>query len=183
LEILPHLEQGNLLAAYDRRKPWGDPAGNLAVADTVLSIFRCPSSVLRQPGDTDYGGVMGSTLTSTSWQGSINNGVMIDVPERSGMRVSLGSIVDGASQTICVAESSDRPDETGRWISGFNCFSHDNGAITMANAGEIFSPHRTGAFVGFADGATKYLAVNIDAYVVGAICTRDHGEVFDDSAY
>jgi type II secretory pathway pseudopilin PulG len=183
LEILPHMEQSNLANRYNRRFPWDDPNTNLPVANTVLSIFRCPTSVLEFDGDTDYGGIMGSSLTTNSWANALNNGVLVDVPEKSNIRITMGSITDGTSQTICVGESSDRPDESGRWISGFNCFSHDNGAVTLVNAGEIFSAHRTGAYVGFVDGATKFLTREIDSFVVGAICTRDHGELFDESAY
>lgn len=183
LEILPYIEQANLLNAFDRRQSWDDPVKNLSIANTVLGLFRCPTSTVRFDGDTDYGGIMGSSLTSQTWTGASNNGVMIDVPTRKSFKVSIGSIVDGTSQTICIGESSDRTDASGRWISGFNCFSHDNGTITLTNSGEIYSGHKSGAFVGFVDGSTRYLVREIDAYVVGAICTRDHGEVFDDSAY
>jgi hypothetical protein len=168
---------------FNNRLPWDDPASNLSIANTVLSIFRCPTSVVEFDGDTDYGGIMGSSLTTNSWANALNNGVLIDIPAASNLRITMGSITDGTSQTICVGESSDRADESGRWISGFNCFSHDNGAVTLANSGEIFSAHRTGAYVGFVDGATKFLTREIDSYVVGAICTRDHGELFDESAY
>ena len=182
LPALPYLEQNPLLDRFDWKKPWNDPAGNLSVANTTLSVFRCPSSVLRFDGDSDYGGVMGSNLTSVTWLGSINNGVLIDVPSPQSVRVSVGSIVDGTSHTICVAESSDRPNDSGRWISGLNCFSHDNASIGDSNAGEIYSAHRLGAYVGFVDGSIRFLTSNVDLYVVGAICTRDRGEVIDDSA-
>jgi prepilin-type N-terminal cleavage/methylation domain-containing protein len=178
--VLPAVQYSREAARINRRLPWSDPSGNLAIADTVLSMFRCPSSILKFNGDTDYGGIMGSSLTTSTWSNALNNGVLIDIPPKSNLRITMGSIL---SQTICVGESSDRTEESGRWISGYNCFSHDNGAVTLVNSGEIFSAHRTGAYVGFVDGATKYLTRDIDSYVVGAICTRDHGEVFDEAAY
>jgi prepilin-type processing-associated H-X9-DG protein len=88
----------------------------------------------------------------------------------------VGDIRDGASQTICIAESSDRANDSGLWISGFNCFSHDNGAIGQG-AGEIGSFHSGGAYAAFADGSVRFLSSSLEPYVLGALCTRDLGEV------
>jgi hypothetical protein len=139
---------------YDRDRRWFSQLGNLAVANTELPVFRCASSIVEFPGDTDYGGMMGSILTSNSWINATNNGVMAEIRLRSDHPITMAKITDGTSQTICVAESADRmADEGGRWISGYSSFSHDNGAVNPENGGEIFSQHRTGAQVGFADGS------------------------------
>lgn len=184
LEILPHCEQGALAGQYDRSQPWGDPANNLAVANTSLSLFRCPSSNLKFEGDTDYGGMMGSILSSASWAGSLGNGVLIEVGTSDASPVSISGITDGTSQTICLVESTDRdPLDGGRWISGFNLVSHDSGAVSAFDGGEIFSLHRTGAYVTFADGAVKYLRSSVESKVIGALCTRNLGETVDADAY
>lgn len=182
LQILPYLEQTPLADRYDRTKPWSDPGGNLQVANTVLPVFRCPSAVLEMPGDTDYGGITGSPLTSIKLAGAFNNGVLLR-STAPGAPVRIGQITDGTSHTVAIAESPDRTTVGGRWISGFNCFSQDNGAIGGTDGGEIYSLHGSGAFVGFVDGGTRFLTRHLDQYIVGAICTRDHGEVFDSSAY
>lgn len=179
LDILPQLEQNALQQAYDRQRPWSDTASNLAVANTVLSVLRCPSSLESFPGDTDYGGMTGSMLTARDWSEAFFNGAMIEVLGPRARKLNFASITDGLSQTICIAESSDRqPEEGGRWVSGYNCFSHDNGEISLTNhGGEIFSYHRTGANAAFADGSVHYLVRDSDPYVIGAFCTRDLGEI------
>jgi prepilin-type N-terminal cleavage/methylation domain-containing protein len=183
LHVLPYLEQQVLLDRYDWRKSWRDPGGNLAVADAVLSVFRCPSTRFRFAGDSDYGGIMGSMLTSPQWTGSMNNGVLPEIKSNTGQYVTIESVLDGTSQTICLAESADRKLEPGRWISGFNSFSHDNGPINTDDSGEIYSLHASGAFAAFVDGSVRYLVNELDKYVVGAICTRDHGEFIDSSSF
>jgi len=183
VELLPYIEQDVLSGRFNRSLPWSDPAGNLAVADAVIPIFRCPSSLIQFPGDIDYGGVCGSSLTSASWVGAFENGVLIELINPGDVPVRIADITDGTSQTICVSESADRPPNAGRWASGYNCFSHDNGAVNALHGGEMFSQHRTGAYVGFADGSTKYLAASADAVVVGALCTRNLGDLVDMSAY
>ena len=60
--VLPYLEQAALLAMYDDRRAWDDPA-NEAVAYAHLAVFHCPSAVDRWAGKTDYGGNYGSALT------------------------------------------------------------------------------------------------------------------------
>jgi prepilin-type N-terminal cleavage/methylation domain-containing protein len=173
LEALAYLEEAALERRYDRQLPWFSQPGNLSVADTVLPIFRCPSSIVEFPGDTDYGGMMGSILTSSTWDEATNNGIMATIRLPQDRPITMAKVKDGASRTICVAESADRlADEGGRWISGDNCFSHDNGPVNPGHGGEIFSQHRTGAHVGFADGSTAYLSQSTDPYVVGALCTR-----------
>lgn len=177
LEILPHIEQGQLADAFDRSRLWTDPARNLSIANQSISILRCPSSAVKFAGDTDYGGMMGSTITSDNFQSAFNNGVLIDNEEGTAATIIYASITDGTSQTIAIAESSDRLETPGRWISGFSSFSHNNGNITNYQGGEIFSLHTRGANVAFADGSTRYLTLATAPYVVGALCTRNHGEV------
>ena len=184
LEILHYLEQEPLRSRFDRNTPWNGSVNNLAVANTVLPVFRCPSSTMDYPGDTDFGGVMGSSLTSIIWSGAFGNGVFVEVRGMSEKGIAIAAITDGTSHTICLAESADRdPSGGGLWISGFNCFSQDNGGINASGSGEIFSKHRTGANVALADGAIRFVVNSVDPYVVGALCTRSLQEVFDQSAY
>ena len=182
--LLPHIEQQNLADHYDSTKPWSDLNGNITVANSNLNLMRCPSSLLAFPGKTDYGGMMGSILTSTTWSGALENGVMTEIDLPNELPIEIAGITDGTSQTICIAESADRTATSGgRWISGYNCFSHDNGAIASEGPGEIFSQHRTGAYVGLADGGVKFLHIAIDPIVLGSLCTRNLGDVVDLNAF
>jgi prepilin-type N-terminal cleavage/methylation domain-containing protein/prepilin-type processing-associated H-X9-DG protein len=176
LELLPYLEQQALYIQFDRSRPWNDGGSNLSAAQTTLKIFRCASSVKKFPGKTDYGGVMGSTLT-VSPGFDFENGVMIEVGGWRRDFLTAAEIIDGTSQTIAIAECVDRPpDEGGMWVTGFNAFSHDNGTINGKASDDICSRHPGGALVGFADGRVCFLSQNIAPLIVGALCTRNGGE-------
>lgn len=183
LDIMSQLEQRHITDNYNWTLPWNDPQGNLTLANTNLTILRCPSSGEEFPGDTDYGGISGSILTSHDWNIAFDNGVLIDVPPTNSP-INFGAVIDGLSHTMCIAESPDRSaDGGGRWISGANCFSHDNGQVNLSDQGEIRSRHQTGANVALSDGSVRYLHRNVEAFVVGALCTRNLGEVISDDAF
>jgi prepilin-type N-terminal cleavage/methylation domain-containing protein len=180
VEVLPQLEQGALYRRYDRTKPWNDSEVNQSIAEQDLRVFRCPSAIKKFSGKTDYGGIMGSTIT-VSPGFDFKNGVMIEVGRRRRNYLVPAEIVDGMSQTLALAECADRAAGAGgRWVSGFNCFSHDNGTVNGPVSDDICSRHPQGAFVGFADGKVHFLSERTDAYVVGALCTRNGGEIVSD---
>jgi len=89
----------------------------------------------------------------------------------------VAEIVDGLSQTIALAECTDRPAAAGGlWITGFNAFSHDNGPINGKVTDDICSRHPGGAQVGFVDGRVQFLSQQTPGVVVGGLCTRNGGE-------
>ncbi len=177
--ILPQLEQNAIAARYDRKLAWNDPAGNAALAMTVIPTYRCPSSIIDYLGDTDYAGVQGSILgdpNSVAAHG-LNNGVLITSSPWRMNPVSLTEIVDGTSHTIFVAEVVDRSEaEHGLWADGSNVISHDNGGINAANTGEIFSRHPGGAYVALSDGSIRFVTESISKALIGALCSRDGRE-------
>jgi prepilin-type N-terminal cleavage/methylation domain-containing protein len=176
VELLPRLDHQALYVQFDRSRPWGDGARNWEAAQTTLKIFRCASSIKRFPGKTDYGGVMGSTLT-VSPGFDFENGVMIEVGGWRKDYLTSAEISDGTSNTIALAECVDRDqDEGGLWVSGFNSFSHDNGSINGKVSDDICSRHPGGAFVGLVDGRVHFLSQNTAAKIVGGLCTRNGGE-------
>jgi len=180
VESLPYLEQAALYSRFDRSKPWNDLSGNSALSHTNLRIFRCPSAIQKFDGKTDYGGVMGSTIT-VSPGFDFENGVMIEVGRARQAFLTPAEIVDGLSQTIALAECTDRPPESGGlWVSGTNIFSHDNGPINGKVSDDICSRHPGGAHVGFADGRIQFLSQQVSGYVVGAYCTRNGGELVNE---
>ncbi|MHB8972114.1 MAG: DUF1559 family PulG-like putative transporter [Pirellulaceae bacterium] len=174
--VLPYLEQS---AIYDRIKldrRWDDVAGNYDVSRETIPAFRCPSSVLDAPGDTDYAGIMGSSLTGLGWRGTFTSGVLLTLDALSPEAIGIAAITDGASNTICIAESADRSEEEhGKWADGLHIIHHSNGPINFGT-GEIFSRHRVGAFVARVDGGVVFLSTSTDPYIVGALCTRNGGE-------
>lgn len=174
--ILPYLEQGQLASQIDLKLPWDEPGPNRHAAETVLPIFRCPSSVVDFLGDTDYGGMRGSLMSGIGWNGKggvLGSGVMITVGTHSDPPVAISEITDGTSQTICIAEVADRSaDEHGMWADGRNAFSHDNGPINAESGGEMSSLHPGGAYAAFADGSVHFLSESISRHVLGALCTR-----------
>jgi len=177
VEVLPQLEQVALYQRYDRTRPWSDPAGNQSVAQQNLRVFRCASAIKKFDGKTDYGGVMGSTIT-VSPGFDFTNGVMLEIGRHRRNYLLPAEILDGLSQTLALAECADRAaDAGGLWVSGFNCFSHDNGTVNGPVSDDICSRHSQGAFVGFADGRVHFLAERTDGYVIGALCTRNGGEI------
>jgi len=167
----------------DLAKPWNDLSGNYAASRTILSVYRCTSSVHRASGDTDYAGIRGSALVSATWTEIFRNGVLLAAEGDDSAPISFASITDGASNTICIAESADRQEnEHGSWADGQNIISHDNGGINLAQ-GEIFSMHRLGAYAARADGGVIFLSNSTDKYVVGALCTRNGKETVDLSSF
>jgi prepilin-type N-terminal cleavage/methylation domain-containing protein len=172
--VLPQLEQTAIAGRLDRTKPWTDPVNQDAAA-TNLRIFRCPAALRKFDGKTDYGGISGSILGDGAW---IDSGILINVGRPRGRldSVRVGEVTDGMSNTLIVGECSDRDEDgAGRWVSGRNCVSHDNGGIN-ASPNDIFSNHLGGAYAAFADGKVQFLSTSTDERVVGAWCTRGGGE-------
>jgi prepilin-type N-terminal cleavage/methylation domain-containing protein len=173
--LLPHLEQPGLYAQFNRAKPWDDTV-NVALAATPLKIFRCPSTILKTPGKSDYAGVIGSFEGNISGIG-IENGVMVSTTPLRPNSIRLNDVIDGASNTLIVAESADRMvDSSSRWVSGSNCVIHDDHLGGKAQ-GILFSFHTSGTHVGFADGRVQFMPEATSDQIISAICTRASGEI------
>ena len=177
--ILSQIEQNGIADQWDRKAVWNDPVRNLGLADSVVPTFRCPTSQIDFLGDTDYAGVQGSLLAdfNSFVSHGLNNGVLITSSPQRLNPVNLTEIFDGASQTIFIAEVSDRLSVSGgMWADGANVISHDNGGINIDNDNEIFSFHPGGALVALADGAVRFLIQSISLDVLGGLCSRDGRE-------
>jgi prepilin-type N-terminal cleavage/methylation domain-containing protein len=113
--------------------------------------------------------------------------------------VSVELIEDGTSNTIMIAESySILDDRKWGWATGENYWnmgstrippnleSGDADAITRAMCAQSHrfgSKHEGGLFVGFADGAVKFISENIDQTTWGALGTMSGNEIIDDEDY
>jgi len=174
--LLPNLEQQSLQRQFDLSKPWDDPA-NIALADTQIKIFRCPSTQVKSPGKSDYCGVMGSFESNIDISG-LENGVLTTVTSRRPNPIRLADIIDGASNTIAIAESVDRGVTTGsRWVSGTNRVLHDDHHGGKPQGTDLFSFHPVGAHVGYADGHVQFVPEGTPEQIISAICTRASGDV------
>lgn len=129
--ILPYLEEGATAARIDYTKPWDDvPAsgvpGNLAAADTTVTIYVCPSAIVRYQGKQDYFGLagIGRGAEGVPAPDYDPGPAVVQVPEAEwdtcGMLyhtatwaprgVEAASVTDGLSHTLMVSESTDAAD-------------------------------------------------------------------------
>ena len=147
--ILPYLEQGPLFQQFDFKKTWNQPGQNAQASLSKLSVYRCPSAVLEFDGKQDYGGIIGTTLAQLPLgdgpSEAFGCGAMVVTSPSQRRMINLGSITDGLSSTICIAESVDRsPLAAGRWACGLNCFSQGEGLSVHNAQGDMESKHPMG---------------------------------------
>jgi prepilin-type N-terminal cleavage/methylation domain-containing protein/prepilin-type processing-associated H-X9-DG protein len=173
--ILPMLEQASLYQAADRKSAWDAPV-NAPIVDSVLPIFRCPSSVMEFAGDCDYAGLTGTIRNAPQGYSPFNRGLMVYVDDTIHRPLLMASVFDGISQTLCVSESHDLASPIGRWASGLNCLSHDRGSINSSREG-IRSQHAGGANAAFLDGAVAFFINDLDEEVLASLLTRNGGEI------
>jgi len=183
--LLPYLEQAVVFEQLNVAAPISTPP-NRAVAMLQLSVFLCPStdvdsstfSTQSQVGVTDYGGVYGvegvgheapfedvQTLLD-EWLGAM----LYEAP------VALREIVDGASNTVVVAEMLNR--RCGfecQWANGHNLFAQEKATPVNGRSGlgnDIGSPHAGGALAVFADSHVAFLADDAEQVVLNALLTK-----------
>ena len=179
--ILPYLEQPAVFNQINLKSPWDTAGNNAQAALSNLSVYRCPSALQDFPGKQDYGGIMGTTLSSlplgTGPGEALGCGAMITTTKSQRSPAPLSSFTDGLSNTLCIAESVDRdPESSGRWACGLNCFIQSE-ALSVHNAlGDMESQHPMGVPAVYADGHVTLLPLTIDTNVLGALCTRNGGE-------
>lgn len=178
--ILPFAEQGSTFSALDLKSAWNSPRNSPANA-TVVPIYRCPSGVLDFAGQQDYGGIQGTGLTGLPIGDAAHQafgcGALIVTSSDQPRAITISSVVDGLSSTLCVGESVDRSsDSSGRWACGRNCFSQNAWQINKGGLGDLLSRHPQGAQALFLDGHNQLLSESIDSQVLGAICTRNGSE-------
>ena len=117
--VMPFLEQGNLVSAYDLNVRWYDPP-NMAVTQVHLPIFNCPSD-RRKPVWTDQSGYVsvranylvcyGNHTFGNSTGHGIGRGVfgITSASNPAGnvfepYQAKYGDVTDGLSNTILMSE-------------------------------------------------------------------------------
>jgi prepilin-type N-terminal cleavage/methylation domain-containing protein/prepilin-type processing-associated H-X9-DG protein len=208
--LLCYLEQDNLANLYHFEVDVRDPL-NFDSQRVPLRIMQCPSAdtsrrFLSPVGAgllpcVDYAALRGinPVLADQGWINPVGNyqGAM---PKDT--MVPIAQITDGTSQTMIIAEDSDRPKlrhagylvadqllQCGPWHQWGDCDLVPKGstadgaarpgpcAINCTNQSEVYSLHPGGANTTFADGSVRFLKANIDIRVFAALVTRAGGEV------
>jgi prepilin-type processing-associated H-X9-DG protein len=173
--VLPYIYQEALYRQINFKVPWND-ARNRETILTALTIFRCPSSELEFPGDSDYAGILGTAMNTRPDDidvgGKIfDRGVLINANYRQeGVR--FAQVTDGLSNTLAVAEAADFSEEDdGYWVTGLHSISHDSGTVNSDRNG-IVSWHPGGAHAARVDGSVSFITDETEPDLIGALCTR-----------
>ena len=156
--LLPFMEQTYLYNQFDFESAWDSPA-NLAVTETTMQVFQCPSKSPRTEPFTDYMVVVGP---ETMFPGAESTG-----PH---------DIRDGQSNTIMVVEVLD----TGvHWTEPRDITMDDLLAKGINGHDETGcgSHHPGGVMVGLADGSVHFFEEDISSDLFRSLLTRSGGEV------
>lgn len=177
--LLPYLEQDAVASRFDMSKPWNDATGNEKTAESSLALFRCASSPFQIPGGSDYCGITGGTQGGLPFgdgrSEALGSGVLVTVNTVTPSFVAFRDVTDGTSNTICISESVGRNDDTGRWASGDNLVATDINPVNTP--GKLLSFHSSGVYALRTDGSVGFISSSIDLFVLGAISTRNGGEI------
>ncbi|HEY7154592.1 MAG TPA: DUF1559 domain-containing protein [Gemmataceae bacterium] len=229
--LLPYLEQDALWRQYRWDVSWLDPPNQSAV-NTQLKIWQCPSAQVNRIQDGSLLTVQpppADQFNGTAACGDYAGMSRVDaelarrslVDPSSGPLDLLGhyegvftindtrrltDILDGASQTIAMAECAGRPQLwQGRqpvsniWLTGGPWASRNllwtrgatpdgtafygSCAINCTNDREVYSFHTGGANVVFADGSVHFLHAGLTIRVFARLVTRAGGEVISGSEF
>lgn len=208
--LFPYIEQGALDAMYDKTVDWDHANNDLPSGSSINSrrveMFLCPSA----PASTTRLGSNKREMLdySATTQINLTNPALTNPPAADssyhgilGLRVErrLDGVVDGASNTILLAESAGR---NGDWVMGKNVsngatsgpWSNPNNNLTIngfdisagtipgrcavncTNANEIYAFHNNGANILYGDGGVRMMAAKTDVNIVVALVTRAGGE-------
>lgn len=156
--LLPYLEQQVLFDQFDKEKAWDSPE-NLAVSETNIPTYRCPSSPESpQEALTNYVLVTGP--------GALFNGAHSP---------SIAEVPDGTVKTIMLVEVRDLDIH---WAEPRD-LAFDEIVAAGINGGDhqgCASYHHGGINVAFFDGSAHFLAETLDPEVFRAMLTSDGRE-------
>lgn len=155
--ILPFLEQGYLYEQYDFNEPWDSPV-NIAVANSMIPTYTCPSSPNPNTSETNY---MVITGPNTVFNGA--------------NAASLARITDGTSNTILIVEV------TGTGVSWAEPVDLDASKLAFppANGGpnNAGSNHPGGLNCALCDGSVRFLSNSIAPPTFQALVSSNGGEM------
>lgn len=170
VNLLPYLDQKELFARYDQSQPW-DALPNSSLRAERVRGYECPVVSYwltnRQPPEFFY----------TSYALPVGPHALFD----SASPRTFRDVPDGLSNVIALLEvcgmnivwSEPRDVEIDKVPLGFNL----PGSQPGTSDGVLSSMHRGGRVnVGFADGAVRAIAPDIDPVVLRRLLERDDGE-------
>ncbi len=217
--LLQYTEQDALAEKYDWNADYRNPV-NRPVVLQQIPYHQCPSSPKPNRIDTFTSGgftnwqvacsdytVLSQVGTALRTSGLVDTvgsweGVMPSVSDTFVAPlvtiVRMNDILDGTSNTICIAEDAMRPELWRRgqvttlttsgagWADRQNNNALDGAtnaglivgpcAVNCTNQGEIYAFHPNGANVVFADGSVHFLQKTISIRVAAKLVTRKGGE-------
>lgn len=217
-ELLPYIEQHSLFTSIDFSRPATD-AANLVSLRTQIASYVCPSSTVSplvdayslnslvrgQAARSDYEIILGIQSGISTERNDRFNGVQFgpwgERQENGKFRIArMSDIADGLSNTILVAEKTQRPkwierkimtgivyfgprppeDEMFGNLAAWGISSPTYWLITYPEVGVndtnlvgLFSTHNGIANTVFADGSTHSIAESTDHRVLSGLITRD----------
>ncbi len=160
--ILPFIEQSALYERYNFDESWDSP-NNLAVTNTVIPVYSCPSDLAGNtvPTQTNY---MVITGPKTIFDG--------------GKAASFRDITDGTSNTLLVVEVA------GSGVNWAEPIDLDASKITFPigarNPNSTGSYHPGGLQVAMCDGAVRFISNSLAKAMWDALITKAGGETIQD---
>ena len=105
VDMLPHIEQGNLYRQYDLQSDWKSE-NNIALAEIEVPIFRCPSSV----GNFDQFGSFRGALSDYAMSKGPSASLVRNSKSQMGVfdvnsETSFAEISDGSSNVFLIGEA------------------------------------------------------------------------------
>jgi hypothetical protein len=192
--VLPYLEEAATAGRINYSLPWNHEQ-NLGVADTVISVYLCPSGIEHYPGKQDYGGVLGTAVLLSEDDerpaGWAHGGILYATDQdgpRSPCRAA--EVRDGLSRTLLVSEGVDRGfadmetfSRIGNafWACGTNCFLHNSPVLNTPDVDGFRSNHLGGVHGLYGDGHVSFMADGIDPRILMGICTKAGGEAVSET--
>jgi len=158
--ILPFMEEQALYNRYNFDEPWDSP-GNLAVTNTAIPAYKCPSCPPSggsgSPTETNY---MVITGAKTVFDGA--------------KAASTRDITDGTSNTILVVEVA------GTGVNWAEPVDLDAGTMQFPNVGSGSTgpdSHHSGGFnAALCDGSMRFLSDTINPQTFDALITKAGAE-------
>lgn len=195
--ILPFIEQGAVYQKINQNVPFNDTA-NAEAAKVVIPVYLCPElakaeAVVAGMGQTHYGGVCGTSLPEGAKTGDVNGAMIFTGTRTTSGRLgkttvttdplTFADVTDGMANTLFLAEDARSNDQYAygdrAWISANNVFEVAHGVNDAPDDdNEIFSLHTGGAHTTFGDASVRFLGQGISPSILGAMITRDYGDVY-----
>lgn len=197
VQLLPHLDQQNLVQAMDFAVGAYDEK-NLRARMMVISIYLCPSDFImpaRQAAASNYAGVHHDVEAAIDHG---NHGAFV-----LNLALPREAFSDGMANTVFVGEKLPRGDDLG-WISGTRATLRNGGHRINDNqralrtqfpispdespappnnpelVGGFASVHEGGAFFLVGDGSVHFINQHLDEHIFRRLTNRSDGEAHED---